>query len=93
MSAAAATDKRYGSGQDPIQIARSKDRLHDPLGSPQPPLVERLEAVCASFVSVTHRGTSMGRRTLNVHRRFAQFEREVTVDPGQDRRFKAERAL
>jgi site-specific DNA recombinase len=44
-------------------------------------MVERFDARCVSFVSVTqafNTTTSMGRLTLNVLLSFAQFEREVT---------------
>ncbi|WP_230374282.1 recombinase family protein [Pontivivens ytuae] len=51
-------------------------------------LVERLDAVEASFVSVTqsfNTSTSMGRLTLNVLLSFAQFEREVTAERIRDK--------
>lgn len=51
-------------------------------------LVERLEAVGASFVSVTqsfNTSTSMGRLTLNMLLSFAQFEREVTGERIRDK--------
>ncbi len=51
-------------------------------------LVDRLDAVKASFVSVTqsfNTATSMGRLTLNVLLSFAQFEREVTAERIRDK--------
>ncbi len=51
-------------------------------------LVDRLDAVNASFVSVTqsfNTATSMGRLTLNVLLSFAQFEREVTAERIRDK--------
>ncbi len=51
-------------------------------------LVDRLDAVDASFVSVTqsfNTSTSMGRLTLNVLLSFAQFEREVTAERIRDK--------
>lgn len=51
-------------------------------------LVDRLDAVGASFVSVTqsfNTATSMGRLTLNVLLSFAQFEREVTAERIRDK--------
>lgn len=51
-------------------------------------LVERLDAVGASFVSVTqsfNTATSMGRLTLNMLLSFAQFEREVTAERIRDK--------
>lgn len=51
-------------------------------------LVERLDEVDASFVSVTqsfNTATSMGRLTLNVLLSFAQFEREVTSERIRDK--------
>lgn len=51
-------------------------------------LVDRLDAVQASFVSVTqsfNTATSMGRLTLNVLLSFAQFEREVTAERIRDK--------
>jgi len=51
-------------------------------------LVDRLEAVEASFVSVTqsfNTATSMGRLTLNMLLSFAQFEREVTAERIRDK--------
>ena len=51
-------------------------------------LVERLDAVGASFVSVTqsfNTATSMGRLTLNVLLSFAQFEWEVTAERIRDK--------
>lgn len=51
-------------------------------------LVEHLDAVDASFVSVTqsfNTATSMGRLTLNVLLSFAQFEREVTAERIRDK--------
>ncbi|PRA83816.1 resolvase [Ochrobactrum sp. MYb29] len=51
-------------------------------------LVDRLDAVDASFVSVTqsfNTATSMGRLTLNVLLSFAQFEREVTAERIRDK--------
>lgn len=51
-------------------------------------LVDRLDAVNASFVSVTqsfNTATSMGRLTLNVVLSFAQFEREVTAERIRDK--------
>lgn len=51
-------------------------------------LVDRLDAVEASFVSVTqsfNTATSMGRLTLNVLLSFAQFEREVTAERIRDK--------
>ncbi|WP_298309114.1 recombinase family protein [uncultured Erythrobacter sp.] len=51
-------------------------------------LVEDLDAVDASFVSVTQSfstATSMGRLTLNMLLSFAQFEREVTAERIRDK--------
>ena len=51
-------------------------------------LVDRLDAVDCSFVSVTqafNTSTSMGRLTLNVLLSFAQFEREVTSERIRDK--------
>ncbi|MEM7169245.1 MAG: recombinase family protein [Pseudomonadota bacterium] len=51
-------------------------------------LVDRFDAVGASFVSVTQQfntATSMGRLTLNVLLSFAQFEREVTAERIRDK--------
>ncbi|WP_137701880.1 recombinase family protein [Marimonas lutisalis] len=51
-------------------------------------LVERLEQVGCSFVSVTqafNTSSSMGRLTLNVLLSFAQFEREVTAERIRDK--------
>ncbi len=51
-------------------------------------IVERLDLVGASFVSVTHAfntATSMGRLTLNMLLSFAQFEREVTAERIRDK--------
>ena len=51
-------------------------------------LVEDLDAVGASFVSVTqsfNTATSMGRLTLNMLLSFAQFEREVTAERIRDK--------
>lgn len=51
-------------------------------------LVERLEEVNCSFVSVTqafNTSSSMGRLTLNVLLSFAQFEREVTAERIRDK--------
>lgn len=51
-------------------------------------LVDRLDQVEASFVSVTqsfNTATSMGRLTLNVLLSFAQFEREVTAERIRDK--------
>ncbi len=51
-------------------------------------IVERLDAVGASFVSVTqafNTTSSMGRLTLNVLLSFAQFEREVTGERIRDK--------
>ena len=51
-------------------------------------IVERLDAVGASFVSVTqsfNTATSMGRLTLNMLLSFAQFEREVTGERIRDK--------
>lgn len=51
-------------------------------------LVEELDAVGASFVSVTqsfNTATSMGRLTLNMLLSFAQFEREVTAERIRDK--------
>lgn len=51
-------------------------------------IVERLDSVGASFVSVTqafNTTTSMGRLTLNVLLSFAQFEREVTGERIRDK--------
>ncbi|HCP80232.1 MAG TPA: recombinase family protein [Octadecabacter sp.] len=51
-------------------------------------LVDRLDAVEASFVSVTqafNTATSMGRLTLNMLLSFAQFEREVTAERIRDK--------
>ncbi len=51
-------------------------------------LVDRLDAVGASLVSVTqsfNTATSMGRLTLNVLLSFAQFEREVTAERIRDK--------
>jgi len=51
-------------------------------------IVDRLDAVEASFVSVTqsfNTATSMGRLTLNMLLSFAQFEREVTAERIRDK--------
>ena len=51
-------------------------------------IVERFDARCVSFVSVTqafNTTTSMGRLTLNVLLSFAQFEREVTGERIRDK--------
>ncbi|MBR9826592.1 MAG: recombinase family protein [Alphaproteobacteria bacterium] len=51
-------------------------------------LIDRLDAVDCSFVSVTqafNTSTSMGRLTLNVLLSFAQFEREVTSERIRDK--------
>ena len=51
-------------------------------------LVERMDEVECSFVSVTqafNTSTSMGRLTLNVLLSFAQFEREVTAERIRDK--------
>lgn len=51
-------------------------------------LVERMDKVGCSFVSVTqsfNTSTSMGRLTLNVLLSFAQFEREVTAERIRDK--------
>ncbi len=51
-------------------------------------IVDRLDAACASFVSVTqsfNTATSMGRLTLNMLLSFAQFEREVTAERIRDK--------
>lgn len=51
-------------------------------------IVDRLDAVSASFVSVTqsfNTATSMGRLTLNMLLSFAQFEREVTAERIRDK--------
>ena len=51
-------------------------------------MVERLDAVGTSFVSVTqsfNTATSMGRLTLNMLLSFAQFEREVTAERIRDK--------
>ncbi|MEM6857920.1 MAG: recombinase family protein [Pseudomonadota bacterium] len=51
-------------------------------------LVDELDAVDASFVSVTqsfNTATSMGRLTLNMLLSFAQFEREVTAERIRDK--------
>lgn len=51
-------------------------------------IVDRLDAVEASFVSVTqsfNTATSMGRLTLNMLLSFAQFEREVTGERIRDK--------
>jgi site-specific DNA recombinase len=56
-------------------------------------LVELVDAHGVSFVSVTQQfntTTSMGRLTLNVLLSFAQFEREVTSHPRQDRGLQAQ---
>jgi DNA invertase Pin-like site-specific DNA recombinase len=50
-------------------------------------LVELFEAHSVSFVSVTQQfntTTSMGRLTLNVLLSFAQFEREIAIQPNDD---------
>ncbi len=51
-------------------------------------IVDKLDAVGASFVSVTqsfNTATSMGRLTLNMLLSFAQFEREVTAERIRDK--------
>ena len=51
-------------------------------------LVERFDAACCSFVSVTqafNTASSMGRLTLHVLLSFAQFEREVTAERIRDK--------
>ncbi|MEJ8561043.1 recombinase family protein [Yoonia sp. GPGPB17] len=51
-------------------------------------IVDRLDKVAASFVSVTqsfNTATSMGRLTLNMLLSFAQFEREVTAERIRDK--------
>lgn len=51
-------------------------------------IVDRLDALDASFVSVTqsfNTATSMGRLTLNMLLSFAQFEREVTAERIRDK--------
>ena len=51
-------------------------------------LIEKLDAVGCSFVSVTqafNTSSSMGRLTLNVLLSFAQFEREVTAERIRDK--------
>ncbi|KQI70453.1 resolvase, partial [Loktanella sp. 5RATIMAR09] len=51
-------------------------------------IVDRLDAVAATFVSVTqsfNTATSMGRLTLNMLLSFAQFEREVTAERIRDK--------
>jgi site-specific DNA recombinase len=51
-------------------------------------IVDTLDAVGASFVSVTqsfNTATSMGRLTLNMLLSFAQFEREVTAERIRDK--------
>lgn len=51
-------------------------------------IVDQLDAVDASFVSVTqsfNTATSMGRLTLNMLLSFAQFEREVTAERIRDK--------
>lgn len=63
------------------------DRLmHSPVDFAK--LVDRLDAVETSFVSVTqsfNTATSMGRLTLNMLLSFVQFEREVTAERIRDK--------